>query len=132
MPWNPPLAEPPVPPRLAAYAHRVAEMLTDGRPVGFLLVEPETYTEQVGGALWWRRWSEVRWAAHLWLTLPGLNLGVDATDTLIAPEDLAGELDDWDAGRFTFGGQLATLRWLDANESARVTKAEWNDKPSEL
>ncbi len=127
MPWNPPYAEPPLPSQLAAYANRVAEISQDGRPVGFMLVEPEAYAEQVGGALWWRRWSEMRWAAHVWLNLPGLDVGVDATDTLIAPEDLEAELDDWDAGRFTFAGQLVTLRWLDADESARVAEAEWDD-----
>jgi hypothetical protein len=96
MPWNPPHTEPPLPPRLAVYAHRVAEVLKDCRPVGFLLVEPEPYAEQVGGALWWRRWSEYRWAAHLWLNVPGLDLDVDVADSLVAPEDLIGP--DW-AGR---------------------------------
>jgi hypothetical protein len=129
MPWNPPYAEPPVPSRLAAYANRVAEILKNGRPAGFMLVEPEAYAEQVGGALWWRRWSEFRWAAHVWLNLPGLDVGVDATDTLIAPGDLEAELEDWDASRFTFAGQLVPLRWLDADESARVAAAEWDDEP---
>jgi hypothetical protein len=125
MPWKPQDAEPPLPSRLAAYADRVAEILNDGQPAGFMLVEPEAYATQIGGALWWRRWSAFRWAAHLWLDLRGLDLGVDATDTLIAPEDLEAELNEWDASRFTFAGQLVTLRWLEADESARIAQAEW-------
>jgi hypothetical protein len=129
MPWKPPYAEPPVPSRLAAYGNRVAEISKYGRPVGSLLVEPEAYAEQLGGALWWRRWSEYRWAAHLWLNLHGLDLSMHLTDTLVAPEDLDTELTDWDANRFTLLGQLLTLRWLDPDESARVAQAEWNTEP---
>ena len=128
MPWNAPYAEPPLPSRLAPYANRVAEMLQDGRPVGVMLVEPEAYAEQIGGALWWRRWSEFRWAVHLWLNFHSLDFDIDATDALVAPEDLEAELDDWDANRFSFAGHLTTLRWLDADESAHVAKTEWNDE----
>ncbi|MGW6283204.1 hypothetical protein [Kribbella sp. NPDC055071] len=126
MPWNAPYDEPPVPTRLAPYANRVAELLQEGRLVGFLLVESEAYAEQLGGALWWRRWSEYRWAAHLWLTFRNLDFGIDATDTLTAPDDLDAELDDWDANRFRFTGRLLTLRWLDPDESARATHTEWD------
>ncbi|MGH3463963.1 MAG: hypothetical protein ACRDP9_21050 [Kribbellaceae bacterium] len=91
-------------------------------------VEPEAYWEQVGGALWWRRWSETRWAAHLWLLLPGLGLQVEETDTLVEPEDLEAELDAWHADRFMFVGEQLALRWLDAEESARVVVAEWDDE----
>jgi hypothetical protein len=131
MPWNPSHTEPALPPPLAVYANRVAEVLKDGRPVGFLLVEPEPYAEQVGGALWWRRWSEYRWAAHLWLNVPGLDLDVDVADSLVAPEDLEAELHHWDADRFMLVGELLSLRWLDAEESARVAAAEWNEPTGE-
>ncbi|WP_344232508.1 hypothetical protein [Kribbella hippodromi] len=107
-----------MPPRLATYALRTADLSQAGRPVGTLLVEPELYTEQTSGALWWRRWSQPQWAAHLWLDLPGLHLEVDATDTLIAPGDLEAELDDWDANRFTFAGQSLTLHWRPSTELA--------------
>lgn len=125
MTWNPSHIEPSMPPRLAVFAKQVAEVLKDGLPAGFLLVEPESYAEQVGGVLWWRRWSEYRWAAHLWLKVPGLDLGVDVTDSVVAPEDLEGELDDWEADRFVFVGELLSLRWLGAEQSAKVTAAEW-------
>ena len=127
MPWKSPETEPPLPPRLAEYANRVAELLEAGRPVGFLLVEPEAYATQLGGALWWRRWSECQWAAHLWLDPGDLDQGVYATDTLVAPEDLEAELDTWDANRFTFAGQPLTLRWLTPDESTRIAEATWGN-----
>ncbi|WP_328989005.1 hypothetical protein OG394_22530 [Kribbella sp. NBC_01245] len=97
---------------------------------------------QVGGALWWRRWSESRWTAHLWLTFPDLDPNGEeprmawservsdfsATDTIVSPEDLGAELDDWDANRFRLVGEQLVLRWLDADESARVALAEWGDE----
>jgi hypothetical protein len=61
--------------------------------------------------------------------LRDLDFGIDATDTLSAPEDLDAGLDDWDAGRFRFAGQLLTLRWLDPDESARVAHSEWDREP---
>jgi hypothetical protein len=122
MAWNPQPAEPPLPPlppRLAEYANRVAEILKDGQPVGLMRVEPDVYWEQVGGALWWRRRSDSRWGAHLWL-LPRIGLEIKAMDCgepqrvapdrfLVEQEDLEVQLDDWDADRFMFiGEQLHT------------------------
>jgi hypothetical protein len=46
-----PEATEPMPSRLATYADRVAEILRDGQPVGFMLVEPEPYNEVVGGVI---------------------------------------------------------------------------------
>lgn len=143
MTWNPRRAIPPMPSRLAVYANRVAEISRDRQPVGFVLVQPEPCAMQVGGALWWRRWSEFRWAAHLWITFPDFGLDGEqprmawservsdfrATDTIVSPEDLDAELDDWDANRFMFVGEQLALRWLDADESARVALAEWGEWP---
>lgn len=127
MPWKPSYeATPPVPSRLAAYAGRVTEMLKDGRPAGFLMVELTTYWESVGGALWWRRFWELEWTAQVWLSFHGAGRGVDCSDQIIPPEVVGEALDDWDAGRFEVGSQVVKLRWLDGDEAAQVAGAEFN------
>jgi hypothetical protein len=102
-------------PRLARYSHRVAQILDGSNPVGHLLVVPDVYSLQTGGALWWRRWSEGRHGAMLHLALPGAKFPF--TDTIVMPDDLAEELDDWDRDRFQYLGKTYDLRWLDDSES---------------
>ncbi len=124
MPFRPPHDEPAPPhPRLARYAGRVAEVLDDDRLIGFLLVRQEAFSTQLGGALWWRRWSACRTGAEVCLTLPGL--GVEFEDGLVDADVLDDVLDDWDADRFRFAGHSYSLRWLDGQTSRSVADAEF-------
>ena len=54
MPWRPrsePLA---AQPRLSKYSHRVARLFDGPDLTGHLLVLPDVYWTQTGGALWWQ------------------------------------------------------------------------------
>jgi hypothetical protein len=50
------------------------------------------------------------------------------SDEIIPPEAVEEALDDWDAERFEVYGQVVTLRWLAANEAARVARPGFNDE----
>ncbi len=116
--WRPPRESLVAGPRLERYSHRVARICDGPVEIGLLLVVPEVYSEQTGGALWWRRWSAGRHAAMLYLVLPGTEISF--TDTIVLPDDLPKELDDWDLGRLRFVGEIYHLRWLDERESRRL------------
>ncbi|TVT57408.1 hypothetical protein FNH05_07470 [Amycolatopsis rhizosphaerae] len=87
-----------------------------------ILVEPEVCWTQVGGALWWRRWSAPRYAAHVWMVLPWL--AIPLTD-LIIDDGLGDTLDDWDAGRFTWAGETLDVEWLSPRESRELVATEF-------
>jgi hypothetical protein len=118
VPWSPRRDPVPADPRLERYRRRAARIRRGRDDVGLLLVLPEVYWEQTGGALWWRRWSAGRHAALLYVFLP--ESGLPFTDELVVPDDLAGELDDWDAGRFRLAGETYAVQWLDEGESRRL------------
>ncbi len=120
--WRPRREPIPADPRLERFRHRVARIWLAQDEVGLLLVLPEVYRTQTGGALWWRRWSEGRHGALLFLSLP--QSGLPFTDTFVAPDDLADELDDWDAGCFRFIGETYALQWLGDHDSRRLA-SEW-------
>ncbi|EIV94348.1 hypothetical protein [Frankia sp. QA3] len=121
MPWRPRLESPEPHPRLGRYSHRVAWIFDGPNPIGYLLVVPDVYSIQTGGALWWRRWSEGRHGATLYLALPGTRFPF--TDTIVWPDDLSEELDDWDLGRFQLVDETYDLRWLDEDESRSLIRS---------
>ncbi len=59
----------------------------------------------------------------LYLTLPGK--GIPFTDTIVLPDDLPEELDDWDLGRFQLVDETYDLRWLDENESRSLAMKQF-------
>ena len=89
-------------------------------------MDPEVLGTHVGGALWWRRWSAPRSAAHVWMALPWLGLPV--TDSIVGEEFgfLEAELDDWDAGRFMLHGETLALEWLSPEESRELAVTEFD------
>ncbi|AIJ26850.1 hypothetical protein [Amycolatopsis methanolica] len=89
-----------------------------------ILVEPEVWWTQVGGALWWRRWSAPRYAAHVWMALPWLE--IPFTDTFVDDGILEDELDDWDAGRFMLQGETLAVEWLSPKESRELAITEFD------
>lgn len=116
---------PPANLRLEWYRYRVARLIDDqGGHAGWIFVEPRPYSLQTGGHLWWRRWSAPRYAAFVSIIVPWHWLR--ATDEVIEPDILDAELDDWDAGRYEFDGQVFALEWLDDEESARLAASEFS------
>lgn len=82
-----------------------------------MYVQPDEIATQIGGHLWWTRWSPSEEFAILWIETPE---GED-TDTWILPDDLEDEVSDWDQGRFRLFGETYRLTWLDdlATEAMR-------------
>jgi len=128
VPWRPQRRILALDSRLERYSQRVARICDGSDEVGLLLVVLEIYSETTGGALWWRRWSESRHAAMLYLVLPGWEF--EFTDTIVLPDDLREELDDWDLGRLSFLGETYGLRWLDERESRRLASDRFGRETS--
>lgn len=83
--------------------------------VGLVLVEVEPYAEQVGGRLWWTRWTPTRDVVWTWTVVDGRF-----SDSLV-PEDAADdELQAYDTGRFDHYGETLDARWTDEAESRLV------------
>ena len=106
MPWNPRLDDVTPDPRLDGYRDRVGLLHRGSALAGKLLVETEPYWEQVGGHLWWRRWSEAHEAVHGWLNLVDGDL---RTDFLLVGEDLDEEVAAWRQGRFRHAGEVLAV-----------------------
>jgi hypothetical protein len=59
----------------------------------------------------------------LYLALPDSSFPF--TDTIVWPDDLPEELDDWDLDRFRFVGETYDLRWLDEDESRSLAMEQF-------
>ena len=117
MPWSAPKDPLRHNTRLDPYRHRGARFSRSPKQTGTFYVQPDALSTLVGGHLWWRRWSRRQEFVVLWIETPD---GQD-TDTWILPEDLDGEIDDWDRGVFQWLGEVYELTWLDdaATEAMR-------------
>jgi len=87
-----------------------------GGPAATIFMRMEVYWEQVGGFLWWRRWSSPSELPH------GFVLFEDGVfDDFLDPIDVvAQDVSDWSHGRFRYGGRDLQVEWLDDTESLRV------------
>lgn len=80
-----------------------------------VLVRVEPRAESVGGHLWWTRWGASRDVLWLWTVID------DRFDDSYVPDDASyGVLTAFDQGRFVHYGEELRVRWLVAEESARV------------
>lgn len=107
------------PDRLDPYRER-AGVLTDaaGREVGRLYLQVMREWTQVGGALWWRRWSPPHEAVHGFVLIDG-----QFSDWVMQADELEDAIRDWDSGRDRYTGTTYGVRWLDDDASA-VVRAE--------
>lgn len=104
MPWNPDFSEHRPGPRVERYRDRVGCLSRDGQDVGLVLVQVTPRAEQIGGRLWWRRWSPTRDALALLTIVDGRF-----SEHFLA-DDLADELDAYDAGCFEYVGETLFSR----------------------
>jgi hypothetical protein len=81
-----------------------------------LYIRVETRCTQVGGHLWWRRWSEPAEGVHGFL----VDAGGGFDDFVIGAEALGDELADWNQGRFLYRGETLQVSWLDDDASQRA------------
>ena len=80
-----------------------------------VLVRVEAWAESVGGHLWWTRWGASRDVLWLWTVVD------HRFDDSYVPDDASDRvLVAFDQGRFVHYGEELRVRWLDAEESARV------------
>jgi len=82
-------------------------------------VQPDVLSTVIGGHLWWRRWSPPEEFVILWIRTPDHH----DTDTWVLPDDLIGEVDDWDQGIFRWVGEVLQLSWLDDTSTQAMRRA---------
>ncbi|GAA4609765.1 hypothetical protein GCM10023107_93310 [Actinoplanes octamycinicus] len=116
MPFRPPPGHADPDPRFDPYRERAGVLADQGEPFGVLYLRFDTSWRQLGGHLWWRRWSEPREhvTGYLALNDGGFDDFVEDADTV------AEELEYWDRGRFPYRGLLLTVEWLDDEGSRRA------------
>lgn len=124
MPWKPSAAGQVRDPRLDPYRNRVAAVRSDdGQLCGHLFVKTDFMHEQVGGHLWWRRWSAPEEFAVCYLNAADADSPLpEFTDFWVTPDALDDELADWAAARMTYVGETYALSWLSAEESAQLRR----------
>jgi hypothetical protein len=109
VPYHPPTARAEPDPRLDPYRERAGVLFRQNEQVGVLYLRVGTWWQQVGGHLWWRRWSEPREQVEGYLAFTGGEFD-DFVEDL---PTLGDELADWRMGRFLYRGELLHVTWLD-------------------
>ncbi len=94
-----------------------------GRLAGHVLVEQETWWS-ASGALWWKRWTEPKHEALVYLMLDGAW-----EERSLAADELNASVVDWERGIWVETEGAATgatyqLTWLPAAESIVVAREE--------
>ncbi|GLI00254.1 hypothetical protein Pa4123_55300 [Phytohabitans aurantiacus] len=119
VPYHPTTARAEPDPRLDPYRERAGALFRQDEQVGVLYLRIGTWSQQVGGHLWWRRWSEPREQAegYLAFTAGGFDDFVEDLQTL------GDELADWGMGRFLYRGELLHVTWLD-DATSRQTRVD--------
>ncbi|MDP9444461.1 MAG: hypothetical protein M3P83_09000 [Actinomycetota bacterium] len=115
MPYRPDFSSHTPRPSVARYKDRVGRLYRDERELGFVLVRVQSYCEQVGGHLWWRRWSSPEDALDPWTIIDGT-----LSDSWLPADAIDDELADYDAGRFDYYAELLCVTWTDPDESERL------------
>jgi hypothetical protein len=116
VPWRPPREDADPDHRFDAYRERAGRLFTDGREAGFVFVRLTSGAAQLGGALWWRRWSAPFEVVQEYYSLSDGRF----TDTVTDADDLADEVLDWRAGRLSVGDEPYRVEWLGDEESRLV------------
>jgi len=121
MPHRPDFSQQRPDPRLDDYRQRVGRLHRGEAEVGFLLVEVEPYYEQVGGRLWWRRWSPVHDVLWEWAIVDGNH-----SDALVPDDASTDVLRAYDAGHFDYYGEDLRVVWTRTEESKRLRASHFS------
>lgn len=122
MPWSPRFDDLTPDPRLDGYRNRVGLLHRGATLAGKVLIKSDSSCQQVGGFLWWRRWSDSYEIVHVWLNLIA---GDVRTDSLVGPQYIDEDVADWREGRFRYIGEALAVTWLSEAESARLAIEEF-------
>jgi hypothetical protein len=123
MPWSPEWRNE-LDPRLDPYRNRMAALLRHHQTVGHVLFLTERWSIQLGGILWWRRWSADRELAQ-----PLVTMGRgDIFDQPLDEPELTLELDAWARNEFPLVGELLELQWLTTEEAVVAAPAVFGMK----
>ncbi len=120
MPYRPDFSSHQPRPALRRYQDRVGRLNRGKQEVGLVLALVESYCEQVGGHLWWRRWSTPEDALNLWTIIDG-----KFSDSWVPDEVIDDELADYDAGRFAYYGEQLGVVWAEAEESKQLRREHY-------
>lgn len=104
--------------RLEPFKHRVARLSDTHGADSFLYVDPSIARTQVGGHLWWRRWSDPHVVVFLYVRLSDGTLDELALEGVL----LDAEIDAWERGEYVDEktGSIYALTWLDNADSIRA------------
>ncbi len=116
VPFRPPPGRAEPDPRFDPYRERAGALSEEGEDFGVVYLRMDVLWWQTGGRLWWRKWSAPREAVHGYIVFAGG--GFD--DFFQEADALVDKLDDWQAGRFPYRGEILRVRWLDDEESRYV------------
>lgn len=107
--------------RLAPFRRRVGRFTDAQGRVGMLYIDSTVLRTQAAGHLWWRRWSDPREAALLYVEYPDGRV----EDHLLDGEVLDRQIDEWEHGEFhdTQGEVPYALTWLNHGESEGAWEA---------
>lgn len=115
MPHRPDVSQRRPDPRFDRYRQRVGRLLRGDAEVGLLLVEVEPWYEQVGGHLWWTRWSPVYEVLWEHAVVDG-----DYSNALVPEDASEDQLRCYDEGRYDHYGEDLLVVWTDHEESGRL------------
>ncbi|MGO4958426.1 hypothetical protein ACTQ49_14365 [Luteococcus sp. Sow4_B9] len=116
MPWKPPSSKTATrDPRLAMIRGKSAHLVDNqGRVIATMLLDGEEWVRQLGGHLWWRRWSQPQETLHGYLVFPDGTF----SDWVDQPEDLHPTLGLLLDNRFEWRSPTYLVRWLKGHEVA--------------
>ena len=120
MPRKPDLSRHVPDPRLDPYRERVARVFRGGEEVGLLLVRVDVYAEAESGRWWWTRWGPTYDVLWLFSLVDG-----SFSDTVVPPEAVDGELDDYAKGLYHHYGEVLRVRWTTPEESAYLRRSRF-------
>ncbi|GAB4097509.1 hypothetical protein GCM10028787_29840 [Brachybacterium horti] len=107
--------------RLEPFKHRVARFSDAHGADSFLYVDASIARMQIGGHLWWRRWSEPHVVVFLYVRFSDGRL----EDLALEGALLDAEIDAWERGEYVDEktGSVHALTWLDNAKSVRAWEA---------
>ncbi|MDX6208672.1 MAG: hypothetical protein QOE24_1063 [Frankiales bacterium] len=104
--------------RLDEYRERVARLFRDEDEVGTLLVKVQLFAIRASGRLWWKQWGPSHDVLWLWSVVDGRF--VDSMGPANAVDE---ELQEFEAGRFHYFGEVLRTQWLSGVEAEKLRQS---------